>query len=113
MHIVSIGDNLHEIPKPVFWKKKEKNIINLSSAQFARGVEMVHLNKRTLYKRHVSVSPFEGNKWVASSTGKAGFEHAQNIHIHIILRMRKVSHWPLLFIHTFYSIHHENMPIQI
>ena len=36
MQIVSSGDNLHEIFKPIFWKKKkkEKNV-NLSSAEHA------------------------------------------------------------------------------
>ena len=29
MQIVSIGDNLHEMSKPVFWENK-KNISNLS-----------------------------------------------------------------------------------
>ena len=30
MQIVSIGDNLHEKSKPVFWEKTKKNIIILS-----------------------------------------------------------------------------------
>ena len=39
MQIVSWGDNLHEMSNPVFWLKKiRKNIINLSSAEFAQGV---------------------------------------------------------------------------
>ena len=32
MQIVSIGDNLQEMPKPVFWEKLEKNF-NMSSAE--------------------------------------------------------------------------------
>ena len=35
---------------------------------------------------------------------KSAFEHAQNVQIHIILRMRKVSFGRLLSIHTFCSI---------
>ena len=31
MQIVTIGGNMHEILKPVFWENK-KNIINVSSA---------------------------------------------------------------------------------
>ena len=31
MRIVSIGDNLHEMSKPVFWEKYEK-YFNMSSA---------------------------------------------------------------------------------
>ena len=36
MQIVSLGDNLHEMSNPNFWRKKKekKNIINLSSADF-------------------------------------------------------------------------------
>ena len=34
MHIVSNGDNLYEMPNPVFWKKIRKNI-NLSSPELA------------------------------------------------------------------------------
>ena len=36
MQIVSIGDNLHELPKPIFWEKIRKNIVNLSAAKFAQ-----------------------------------------------------------------------------
>ena len=36
MQIVSWGDNLHEMSKPIFWeKKKKKNIISLPSAKYA------------------------------------------------------------------------------
>ena len=34
MQIVSLGDNLHEMSKPILWKN-EKNIINLVSAELA------------------------------------------------------------------------------
>ena len=36
----SNGDNFQEMPKPVFWNKKE-NIINLSSAELPQRVEKV------------------------------------------------------------------------
>ena len=35
---------------------------------------------------------------------KSAFEHAQNVRIHIILHMRRVSSGQLLSIETFYSI---------
>ena len=36
MQIVSFGDNFHEMSKPVFWEKKNKqeNNINMSPAEF-------------------------------------------------------------------------------
>ena len=34
---------------------------------------------------------------------KRAFEHAQNVRIHIILRMRMVSSVPLQYIDTFYG----------
>ena len=34
MQIVSQGDNLHEMSKPIFWEKEE-NIISVLSVQFA------------------------------------------------------------------------------
>ena len=37
MQIVSNGDNLHEMSKPVFWKNKKS--VNLSSAELAPGSE--------------------------------------------------------------------------
>ena len=40
MQIVSLGDNLHEMSKPIFWEKFLK-IWNLSSAEFAQIVVMV------------------------------------------------------------------------
>ena len=42
--------------------------------------------------------------------GKGAFVQAQNVRIHIILCMRKVSSGPLLSMDTF---HYENTPIQI
>ena len=45
MQIVSKRDDLHEMPSPVFFgflrKKREKNIIKLSSAELAQRVIMV------------------------------------------------------------------------
>ena len=41
MQIVFIGDNLHEKSKPIFWEKK-KNIINLTSAEFAHSTLSVN-----------------------------------------------------------------------
>ena len=41
MQIVSNGDNLHDKSSPVFWKKKGKYIINLSSAELAQRVVKV------------------------------------------------------------------------
>ena len=41
MQIVSFGDNLHKMSKPIFWekkkKKKKKKKINLSSAELPIG----------------------------------------------------------------------------
>ena len=45
MHIVPLGDNLHEMSKPVFLEILGKNIIDLSSAQFADRVEKVNCCK--------------------------------------------------------------------
>ena len=36
MQIVSIGDNLHEMPNPTFLGKIRKNIVYLSSAEFGQ-----------------------------------------------------------------------------
>ena len=41
MQIVSIGDNLHDIPVPIFWDKSEKNITNFLSAELAQRVVKV------------------------------------------------------------------------
>ena len=35
---------MHEMPKPVFWEKGEKNIINLSSAEIAQRKVKVNLH---------------------------------------------------------------------
>ena len=32
MQIVSLGDTLHEMSKPIFWEKIRKNSLNLQSA---------------------------------------------------------------------------------
>ena len=37
MQVVSAGDNLHEMSKPIFWEKYE-NISSLSSAELAQRV---------------------------------------------------------------------------
>ena len=34
---IDYGDNLHEVPNPIFWENK-KNIVSLSSADFAQRV---------------------------------------------------------------------------
>ena len=34
MKIVSVGDNLHETPKLVFWKKNDKNILKCHLLKF-------------------------------------------------------------------------------
>ena len=34
MQIVSLGNNFHEMPKPIFWENNTNNI-SLSSAEFA------------------------------------------------------------------------------
>ena len=41
MEIVSTGDNLHEMSKPVSWKKMYKNIIYLSSAELDKRVVLM------------------------------------------------------------------------
>ena len=46
MQIVSFGDNLHEMEKLILWESK-KNIINLSSAEFAQ--RAVKVNKLDLW----------------------------------------------------------------
>ena len=42
MQIVSFGDNLHEMSDPIFLGKIRKNIITLSSAEFAHSVVSVN-----------------------------------------------------------------------
>ena len=32
--IVSIGDNMYEMPKPLFWEKNKNNVIDLSSDEY-------------------------------------------------------------------------------
>ena len=39
MQIVSIGDNLHEMSNPVFWKKQEKYFKMLSGENFAQSAK--------------------------------------------------------------------------
>ena len=41
MQIVSLGDNLNEMSMPIFWEKKEKNVIILLSAKLAQNVVRV------------------------------------------------------------------------
>ena len=48
---VSLGDNLHEMSNPSFWKKIRKNTISLSSAEFVHSVlllliEFMHLQSK-------------------------------------------------------------------
>ena len=40
------SDNLHEISRPIFWEKSKKNIVNLSSAEFARRAIKVKIGVR-------------------------------------------------------------------
>ena len=40
---------------------------------------------------------------------KSAFEHAQNMRIHIILHMRKVSAGQLLSIETFYTVSNDSV----
>ena len=42
--IVSLGgDNLHEMSRPVFWKKNKKNIISLSFAECAERIVKINI----------------------------------------------------------------------
>ena len=41
MHIVSSGDNLHKMSKPIFWKNN-KTIINLLYVEYAQRVVKVN-----------------------------------------------------------------------
>ena len=43
MQTVSNGDNLHEMSEPVFEKKNEKNIINITYAEYAYRVVKVKM----------------------------------------------------------------------
>ena len=40
MQIVSLGDNLHETPNPIFWENKKN--ISMSSAEFLSSMLNVH-----------------------------------------------------------------------
>ena len=58
-----------------------------------------------LLRFYISITGFDIRcSYMGRVKRKSAFEHAQNAHIQIILRMRKVPSWPLLLIHTFYSI---------
>ena len=39
MQIVSSGDSLHEMSKPVFWKKKYEKYFNMSSENFIKSAK--------------------------------------------------------------------------
>ena len=39
MQTVSIGDNLHEMSKPVFWENKEKNVNIWSAENFTQSAK--------------------------------------------------------------------------
>ena len=54
MQIVSSGDNLHEMSKPTS-VKNEKNIISLSSAEFANRVIKVNPNSYELRQTEYNV----------------------------------------------------------
>ena len=49
MQIVSNGDNLHEMPNPVFWEKIRKNIISLSSTELAQTVVKVKKQQNFIF----------------------------------------------------------------
>ena len=53
MQIVSIGDNLHKMSNSVSGKNK-KNIINLSSAEFAQKKVKVNLDQPISYPSYLS-----------------------------------------------------------
>ena len=44
-----VGDNLHEMSKPVFWEKNKKKINNLSSAELVQSVVMVNWATQNQY----------------------------------------------------------------
>ena len=87
MQIVPLGDNLRNISKPIFWGKKEDNMIKISSAEFAHRVVTVHQEtKRSsraikyMYMQHlISSTRFENTqfvwenfKWLWSSSVPSG-----------------------------------------
>ena len=41
MQIFSLGENLHDMPMPIFWEKKSNNT-NLSSAESAESVVKIN-----------------------------------------------------------------------
>ena len=43
MKATAEGDNLHEMSKPIFWEKLEKNIVSLSSTELGKKVVKVTL----------------------------------------------------------------------
>ena len=49
MQIVSIGDNLHEMSKPIFCKKGKKNVIDMSSTEFSQ--RLVKVKERPKQER--------------------------------------------------------------
>ena len=66
----------------------------------------------TLHQRngylHTSVRPISmllRASYIGRVKRKSAFEHAKNVRIHIVLRIRKVSSGPLLSMDTFYGIH--------
>ena len=46
MHIVSLGDNVHEMSNPIFWEKKKK-INDMSSAEFEQSMLSVKNLKKS------------------------------------------------------------------
>ena len=51
MQIVSIGDNMHEMSKPVFWEKSEK-YFKMSAEFFSQSVKSyVYANRLYLYSQ--------------------------------------------------------------
>ena len=54
MQIVSLGDNLHEMTKPILWENK-KNIINLSSAESTQRVVKIKITIMTNNKAVIKV----------------------------------------------------------
>ena len=59
MHIVSNGDNLHEMSNPIFWGKKYENITNLSSAELAQKVVKVKVKNSNWITRFVLFPRFK------------------------------------------------------
>ena len=57
MHIVSLGDNLHEMSNPILWENKKKNI-NMSSAEFAHSVVKVKEVVKIYHARNAGLSDY-------------------------------------------------------